>query len=97
MTQVVVIQSKRDYCRRDPHEYNYCPASAGVQALIEYIEIFNNGRTNILTVNLVVKYIKDMEAAVKLKGKKRSIYEFINQVCCKTDLLKYFEIHIKEY
>lgn len=97
MTKTIIITSKKNYLN-DTYSniilgaYEYIPVSYAVTGFTSAVIQFNNGRDSKQTVNLVVKEVDREFADIRLKGKKDSIYSFLNQVVAETDVLEKFNI-----
>lgn len=97
MTKTIQIQSKRNFLYDTAEQivfgrYTYCPASFAVQVFMKAVAMFNDGLNPELTLVLIIKYTKQENAKIKLKGKKQSIVAFINSVFAETELLDNFDV-----
>lgn len=97
MTKTIIITSKKNYLNDTIDNimlgaYEYIPASYAVTGCISAVIQFNSGRDSKQIVNLVVKEVDREFADIKIKGKKDSIYSFLNRVIAETDILEKFNI-----
>lgn len=97
MTKTIVITSKKNYLHDTLENialgtYEYIPASYAVTGFTSAVIQFNSGCDSKQTVNLVVKEVDREFADIRIKGKKDSIYLFLNRVIAETDILEKFNI-----